>query len=40
MSFWNINIDDWIKGRLHLDENISACFTLGMVVYKNPAHKR
>jgi HSP20 family molecular chaperone IbpA len=24
MSFWNINIDDWIRGRLYLDENISA----------------
>jgi hypothetical protein len=23
MSFWNINIDDWIRGRLYLDENIS-----------------
>ena len=24
MSFWNSNIDDWIRGRLYLDENISA----------------
>jgi HSP20 family molecular chaperone IbpA len=24
MSFWNINIDDWIRGRLYLDENILA----------------
>jgi HSP20 family molecular chaperone IbpA len=24
MSFWNINIDDWIRGRIYLDENISA----------------
>jgi hypothetical protein len=24
MNFWNINIDDWRRGRLHLDENISA----------------
>jgi hypothetical protein len=24
MSFWNINIDDWIRGQLYLDENISA----------------
>jgi|GEM_PF-1614129 hypothetical protein len=24
MSFWNIDIDEWIRGRLYLDENILA----------------
>jgi hypothetical protein len=24
MSFWNINLDDWIRRRQHFDESVSA----------------
>jgi len=26
MSFWNIDMDEWIRGRLYLDEYISAWY--------------
>jgi HSP20 family molecular chaperone IbpA len=35
MSFWNIDIDDWIRGQLYLDENISAYMFHTTVWYGN-----